>query len=154
MHPPSILPRLHHPGLEHPTPAPILERRTGRPTVAARIYPTTPTESRKPAPSRRTSGPPVRKPPPATTAFIPSLFRKRKIALVCRPAYRSAEIQILALKKTLRQQDNKLGMLIEGSIRRHVTLEKGDDWANGCSINSLISHVEYVRVCAKQDSEW
>ena len=35
--------------------------------------------------------------------------------------------EILTLKMTLGQHDNKLGMLTEGNIRRRVALEKGDD---------------------------
>ena len=35
------------------------------------------------------------------------------------------------LKRTQGHHDNELGMIVEGSIRRHVALEKGDDWANG-----------------------
>ena len=57
-------------------------------------------------------------------------------------------------KGKLDLHDTKLGMIIEGNIRRLVALEKGDDWANGCSVDSLISLVEYVRVCAKQDADW
>ena len=45
-------------------------------------------------------------------------------------------------------------MLVEGSIGRRVALEKGEDWAKGCSVNSLVSLVEYVRVCTKQDADW
>ena len=62
--------------------------------------------------------------------------------------------EILTIKRTLGQHDSKLAMLVEGSVRRHVVLEKGDDWANERSVNSLTSLVEYVRVCAKQDAVW
>ena len=50
--------------------------------------------------------------------------------------------EILAAKRTLSQRDNKLGMLVEGSVRRHITLEKGGDWANKYSVNSLTSLAE------------
>jgi hypothetical protein len=48
----------------------------------------------------------------------------------------------------------KLGMLVEGSIRRMVMLKKGDEWAQGFAIQSASDAIRYIATVTDQDDAW
>lgn len=52
--------------------------------------------------------------------------------------------RVQSLKKSRDQYSHKLEMLIEGGVRRLVSLEKFEEWAKSVRIDSAESQVNYM----------
>lgn len=62
--------------------------------------------------------------------------------------------QIQDAKRFLNSHEMKLGMLVEGSIRRMVMLKKGDEWAKGFAMQSASDAVRYIATLTNQGDAW
>ena len=57
---------------------------------------------------------------------------------------REMNAAVQSLEKSLDKHNHKIGMLIEGGIRRLDSLEKGEEWVKSVTIDSAESLVDYV----------
>lgn len=51
---------------------------------------------------------------------------------------------VQSLETSFHQHNHKIGMLVEGGVRRLVSLEKGEEWMKSVSINLAASLVDYA----------
>jgi hypothetical protein len=66
----------------------------------------------------------------------------------------SLKDQLKGFSTALTIYDEKLSMLIEGSVRRVVRIEKGEEWVKGFTIRSVSDVVNYVRGRIGQTEQW
>jgi hypothetical protein len=66
----------------------------------------------------------------------------------------SLKDQLKGFSTALTVYDEKLSMLIEGSVRRVVQIEKGEEWVKGFTIRSVSDVVNYVRERIGQTEQW
>jgi hypothetical protein len=64
------------------------------------------------------------------------------------------QTQIKDTKHLLNFHNMKLGMLVEGSIRRMVMLKKGDEWGQSFAIQSASDAIRYIATLTEQGDAW